>query len=185
MNQHFLTEVWATASLLKSPGLFSVFWPISIMVLFGLSPLVLLFPRTPFLVPILWELYQEQQLQLGTPSFSCSSVFLNSLARSRYLSFFSFSFNFSLWSAGIAKSTDYYSGMIPFKNSVLNGLAQSAEAVEYTDCTSAEGWDPPITSVLYVTLNNLMVRFHQCWSFGEYGVPLHCHRSRVYSDPEW
>ena len=27
----FLTEVWVTAILLKSPGLFSVFWPISIM----------------------------------------------------------------------------------------------------------------------------------------------------------
>ena len=25
------TRVWVTASLLKSPGLFSVFWPISIM----------------------------------------------------------------------------------------------------------------------------------------------------------
>ena len=31
--------------------------------------------------------------------------FFNSLARSRYLSFFSHSFNFILWSAGTAKST--------------------------------------------------------------------------------
>ena len=31
--------------------------------------------------------------------------FFSSLARSRYLSFFSFSFNFTLWSAGTAKST--------------------------------------------------------------------------------
>ena len=31
-----------TSSLLKSPGLFSVFWPISIMLYFGWSPLVLL-----------------------------------------------------------------------------------------------------------------------------------------------
>ena len=31
--------------------------------------------------------------------------FFNSLARSRYLSFFSFSFRFILWSAGTAKST--------------------------------------------------------------------------------
>ena len=31
--------------------------------------------------------------------------FFNSLARSRYLSFFSYSFNFILWSAGTAKST--------------------------------------------------------------------------------
>ena len=34
---------------------------------------------------------------------------------------------------------------------------------------------PHLTSVLDMTLNNLMVRFQQCWSFGECGVPLHCH----------
>ena len=33
------TGVWVAASLLKSPGLFSVFWPFSIMLLFGWSPL--------------------------------------------------------------------------------------------------------------------------------------------------
>ena len=26
-----------------------------------------------------------------------------------------------------------------------------------------------------MTLNNLMVSFQQCWSFGECGVPLYCH----------
>ena len=34
------TAVWVTTSLLKSPGLFSVFWPFSIMLLFGWSSLV-------------------------------------------------------------------------------------------------------------------------------------------------
>ena len=40
-------------------------------------------------------------------------------------------------------------------------IAQLAGAVEYTDCFSAEGWDPSPTamSVLDRTLNNLMVRF--------------------------
>ena len=33
------TGYWETASLPKSPGLFSVFWPFSIMLLFGWSPL--------------------------------------------------------------------------------------------------------------------------------------------------
>ena len=47
------------------------------------------------------------------------------------------------------------------------------------------GVRPPPMSVLYMTLNNLMVRFQQCWSFGECGVPLHCHRSQVHSGPEW
>ena len=80
----------------------------------------------------------------------------------------------------------------------------SAGVVEYTDCTSAEGclvsWGcrihwlhlcrevrppPPNECPGYMTLNNLMVRFQQCWSFGESGVPLHCHRSQVHSGPEW
>ena len=34
-----ITGVWVTTSRLKSPGLFSVFWPFSIMLLFGWSPL--------------------------------------------------------------------------------------------------------------------------------------------------
>ena len=38
-------------------------------------------------------------------------------------------------------------------------FAQSAEAVEYTDCTSAEGRDHPPMDVLDTTLNNLIVRF--------------------------
>ena len=46
------------------------------------------------------------------------------------------------------------------KNVNIN-VAQSAGAVEYTDCFSADGEDlpPPATSVLDVTQNNLMVRF--------------------------
>ena len=36
----FFTGVWVTVSLLKSPGLFSVFWPFSIMLSFGWSSLV-------------------------------------------------------------------------------------------------------------------------------------------------
>ena len=47
------------------------------------------------------------------------------------------------------------------------------------------GVRPPPTSVLDMTLNNLMVRFQQCWSFGECRVPLHCHRSQVHSGLEW
>ena len=43
---------------------------------------------------------------------------------------------------------------------VYNGdLAQSPGAVEYTDCSSAEEYDPSSTTVLDMTLNNLMVRF--------------------------
>ena len=38
-------------------------------------------------------------------------------------------------------------------------LAQLAGAVEYTDCISAKGLPPFPTSLLDMTLNNLMVRF--------------------------
>ena len=45
------------------------------------------------------------QLQLAQSLLSCYTAFFNSLASSRYLSFFSLSFKFILWSTGIAKST--------------------------------------------------------------------------------
>ena len=47
ISQWFFTGVWVTASLLKSPGLFSVFWPFSIMLSFGWSPLVRQLPSPP------------------------------------------------------------------------------------------------------------------------------------------
>ena len=71
----FFTEVWVTASLLKSPGFFSLFWPISTMQSFGWSPFILLFPSPPILVTILWWLYQAHQLHLVWLSLSCSIVF--------------------------------------------------------------------------------------------------------------
>ena len=56
----------------------------------------------------------------------------------------------------------------PMNSGVLTSLlllAQLAGAVEYTDCFSAEGVrPPPPTSVLDMTLNNLMVRFQHCWN---------------------
>ena len=50
-------------------------------------------------------------------------------------------------------------------------MAQSAEAVEYTDCTFADGYDSPTTSVLDMTLKNMMVRL-QSWSLGLQSIPL-------------
>ena len=41
------TGDWVTAILLKSPSLFSVFWPFSIILWFGWSPLVCLLPSPP------------------------------------------------------------------------------------------------------------------------------------------
>ena len=71
----FLTGFRETASLLKSSGHFSVFWQISMILQFGLSPLPLLFPCPPVPVPILWWLNQEHQLQSITLSLSCFTVF--------------------------------------------------------------------------------------------------------------
>ena len=47
------------------------------------------------------------------------------------------------------------------------------------------GVRPSPMSVLDMTLNNLMVRFLWCWSFGGCGAPLYCHRSQVHTAPEW
>ena len=50
IGRWFFTEVWVTASLLKSPRLFLVFWQFSTMLSFGWSPLVCQ-PPSP-LVPL-------------------------------------------------------------------------------------------------------------------------------------
>ena len=49
----FFTGVWATASLLNSFGLFSLFWASSIILSYGWSPLVRQLPSTPGLLIIL------------------------------------------------------------------------------------------------------------------------------------
>ena len=75
------------------------------MLQFGWSPLVLLFSSPSVPVPIFWWLYWAHQLQLVSPSPSCSIFSFCSLVRSRYLSLFLLSFSFILWSVGVAKST--------------------------------------------------------------------------------
>ena len=47
-----------------------------------------------------------------------------------------------------------------------------------------KGKRQPTSSVLDRILNHQMARF-QPWRFGECGVLLHRHNSRVYSNPEW
>ena len=52
-SRWFFSEVWVTASLLKSPGLFLVFWQFSTMLSFGWSPLVRQppSPLVPLVIP--------------------------------------------------------------------------------------------------------------------------------------
>ena len=74
--------------LLKSPGLSSVFELTLIMLLFGGSLHVFLFPSPPVPVSILLWLYQEHRLQFVSPSLSCFTVFwIPEQGPSTYLSF--------------------------------------------------------------------------------------------------
>ena len=60
-------DFWVTASLLKNAGRFSVFW-----LLTGWSLLELWFLSLPISFIILWRSLQVHQLQLVSPSTSCS-----------------------------------------------------------------------------------------------------------------
>ena len=95
------TRVLVTASFLKSPGLVSVFWPILMMLWFGWSsPLISASssPCTNSLVTV-----TIAPISIGTTvSFMSTCIFFSPLAKSRYLPFFSISFNFTLWSAETA-----------------------------------------------------------------------------------
>ena len=71
----FFTGFWVTVSLLKFPGLFTIFWPSSIMLSFGWSPLIRQLPNPPGPLIILYLLCQKHQSQLAQSSPSCSIVF--------------------------------------------------------------------------------------------------------------
>ena len=87
----FFTGVWVTASLLKSPGLFSVFWPFSAVIL-----IVSTYVSTSksFNNPLL--IVPKALITIGTFVTFMFHSFFNSRERSRYLSFFSHSFSFIL-----------------------------------------------------------------------------------------
>ena len=53
---------------------------------------------------------------------------------------------------------------------------QSCYSIHFQFDTLGQGMNP---------LNNLMMRFLWCWSFGKCWVPLHCHGSQVLSGLEW
>ena len=66
--------VCVTANFLKFLGLISVFWLILLILSSGCSPLVLLFSRFQVPLIILWRLFQVHQLELVSPSPSCSII---------------------------------------------------------------------------------------------------------------
>ena len=93
--------VRVTARLLTSPGLFSVFWPISMVSTHPISK-----SSSPFINPLVTV--PGGPITIGIIVTFIFQGFFNSLARLRYftffLDFFNF-FNFFLWSAGTANST--------------------------------------------------------------------------------
>ena len=100
----FLTAVWVTVRVLESQGPFSVFLPLLLKLWFGRSQIVLFFfkafsPSTNPLVAVPWA-----PITIGKIVTFMFHSFLNSQARSRFLSLFSDSFNFTLWFGGTAKS---------------------------------------------------------------------------------
>ena len=109
------------------------------------------------LVPLLWWLFRARQLQLVLPSLSCSKVFFGSLARSKYLTLFSLSFSFTLWSAGTAKSAIRQVLFFLLLTITIIILALSAGAAEYTDRFSEENLDLP-NECPGMILNNLIMR---------------------------
>ena len=104
ISRWFLSGVLAPASLHVPLGLFTVFWLISVILQFWWSPL-LLFPNPPVTVPILWWQPWDSNHNWYNRNFHVPWLFFSSLARYRNLSFFLFSFNFTLCSAGTVKFT--------------------------------------------------------------------------------
>ena len=91
----FFIGVWVTANLLKSLGLFSVFWLFSIVWTVSSRPPTSKF-SSPFNNPLVTIL--KAPIMIGIiVTFMYYSLF-NSLTRWRYLSFFLHSFRFILWS---------------------------------------------------------------------------------------
>ena len=99
-SRWFLTEVWVTASLLKSPGL-SILAVLSNAIIWIVSTRP---PTSKFSMPFNNPLVivPKAPITIGTIVTFMSHSLFNFLARLRYLSFFSHSFSSNLWSAGTA-----------------------------------------------------------------------------------
>ena len=76
-DRWLLTGVWATPILFKSPGLFSIHWPILIVQEFRKVSLVHLFSSSPMLATILSSLYQENQWQLESQQLLYDKFFFS------------------------------------------------------------------------------------------------------------
>ena len=91
-----------TSSLLNSPGLFSVFWPTSVIWMVSIRPLSFK-SSSLFINPLVTT--KSTHYNWDKRHFHVPQFFFSSLVRSTNSSFFLFYFDFSLWSAAAAKST--------------------------------------------------------------------------------
>ena len=92
LSRWSFTGDWVTASLLRPPELFSVFWSILTILLSGWSQFFLWCPLLPAFLLSLWRPFQMYRLQLVPLSPSYSTVFFSSLARSKYLFIYGFAY---------------------------------------------------------------------------------------------
>ena len=82
-NWWFFTVFWVIASLLRFPGLFSVFQP-TLIRLWSVWSWLFCFPIPPVSFPTLYKLFQVHQRQLVSLSPSFSIAFVTSLEGSKY-----------------------------------------------------------------------------------------------------
>ena len=113
VNRWFLNRVWGRASLLSILADLNnaIVWMVSIRSLISKT-------SSPFTSPLVFVLWAPITIGI-TVTFMVHSFF-NSITRSGNLSFFSLSFNFTLWSTGTAKSAILL--VLFFLNLLLQGL---------------------------------------------------------------
>ena len=81
------TEIWVTVSLLRFPGIFSVFWSILTMLYFGWSWFIIRFTTLPVPLSSVWVSFRAQPLQLVSCSISHCQFFKLELAGGLSLEF--------------------------------------------------------------------------------------------------
>ena len=103
VNWWSFTGVWMRTSLTNSPELLSILTNLKNAVVWTVSTRPIISKSTsPFASPLVTV--PRAPITIGIIVKFMFHSFFNSQARSRYLTLFSLSFNFTLWFAGTAKS---------------------------------------------------------------------------------